>query len=91
MIRVYTPPVPPNFENGDKPLKSDILEKYLQHKIGETITIRYQNYKKGSAKHWRDIKMSHYDDEYIYAMHEDGFEIRYRRDRVVEFSALDKR
>ena len=85
MIRAYQPPVPPTFENGDKPLKAGVLEKYLRHKVGDTITIRYQTYKKGSAVKWRELKMSHYDDEYIYVPHEDGFEIRYRRDRVVEF------
>lgn len=73
------------FTVGDRAVDQVEFEKYLRMHKGETITIRYQSTKKGSAHRWRDIDMENYDSTYIWTRHEDGYPIRYRRDRVVEF------
>ena len=73
------------FTVGDRAVNQVEFERYLRMHKGGTITIRYQSTKKGSAHRWRDIDMENYDSTYIWTRHEDGYPIRYRRDRVVEF------
>lgn len=73
------------FSVGEREVDQVAFEQYLkQHEYG-TISIRYQSTRKGSARRWRDIEMEKFDSTYIYTRHEDGYFIRYRRDRVVEF------
>lgn len=61
------------------------LEKYLRKHKGSEITIRYRSLKPRSDREWRQVKVDDYDDTYIYSRHEDGYAIRYRRARVVEY------
>ena len=70
---------------GDRQVNQSEFGQYLRRHNGSTITIRYQSTRKDSASKWRDIPMEKYDSIYIYARHEDGYFIRYRRDRVVEY------
>lgn len=73
------------FTVGNKQVNQSEFEQYLRRHNGSTITIRYQSTRKDSASKWRYIPMEKYDSVYIYARHEDGYFIRYRRDRVVEY------
>ena len=73
------------FTVGDREVNQIEFEKYLKKHVGGTITIRYQSTRKNSARRWRDIDMEKYDSTYIWTRHEDGYPIRYRRDRVVEY------
>ena len=69
--------------------KNDIdqeeLEKYLKENKGGEITVRYRSLKPRSDREWRQIQVDDYDDTYIYTRHEDGYAIRYRRARIVEY------
>ena len=73
------------FTVGDREVNQADFEKYLRAHSGGIITIRYQSTKKGSAHRWREIEMEKYDSIYIWTRHEDGYPIRYRRDRVVDY------
>ena len=73
------------FSVGERQVNQAEFESYLHLHNGGTITIRYQSTRKGSARRWRNIIMEKYDSVYIYSRHEDGYFIRYRRDRVVDF------
>lgn len=84
-IRVQVPPRQPAFTVGDREVDQSEFEKYLSSRVGRTITIRYQSTKKNSAHRWRDIRMTGYDSTYIWSKHDEGYPIRYRRDRVVDF------
>ena len=70
---------------GNRGVDQIEFEEYLHEHIGKTITIRYQSTTKGSSRKWRYINMEKYDSTYILTRHEDGYLIKYRRDRVVEF------
>lgn len=84
-IRLSNPPQKTTFSVGDREVDQVDFGKYLSSRVGKTITIRYQSMRKNSANRWRDIKMAGYDSTYIWSRHEDGYMIRYRRDRVVDF------
>jgi len=73
------------FTVGNRGVDQIEFEEYLHEHIGKTITIRYQSTTKGSSRKWRYINMEKYDSTYILTRHEDGYLIKYRRDRVVEF------
>ena len=84
-IHLDTPAKRPAFSVGDREVNQKDFEKYLRGRVGKTITIKYQSTRKGSARNWRDVEMEKYDSVYIWSRHEDGYPIRYRRDRVVGF------
>lgn len=73
------------FTVGNRGVDQIEFEEYLHEHIGKTITIRYQSTTKGSSHKWRYINMEKYDSTYILTRHEDGYLIKYRRDRVVDF------
>lgn len=80
-----TLPNKPDFTVGDREVDQAQFERYLKQHNNGTITIRYQSTRKGSARRWRTIDIVKYDSVYLYSRHEDGYYIRYRRDRVVDF------
>lgn len=73
-----------SFEDKNN-LNQEEFEKYLRKHKGGEIIIRYRSLKPRSDREWRQVKVGDYDDTYIYSRHEDGFMIRYRRARVVEY------
>ena len=86
LIRVFTEsPNPLLFFEWNNKIDQEKLGEYLREHRGGEITIRYRSVKKGSSRKWRQIKVDDFDDTYIYVRHEDGFMMRYRRARVVEF------
>ena len=86
LIKVFTKSRNPlqDFEDSNN-INQKELEKYLRKHKGGEIIIRYRSLKPRSDREWRQVKVDDYDDTYIYSRHEDGYMIRYRRARVVEY------
>lgn len=74
------------FSVGDREVNQDDFSKYLSVNINGNIEIRYQSMRAGSARYWRSLSLTGYDDTYI-QVKVDGkdYPIKFRRDRVVEF------
>lgn len=60
------------------------LEKYLRHRVGEYITIKYVPVTSPKSAKLYSMKLYKYDTTYIYSR-ADGYTVRYRRDRVTGF------
>lgn len=84
-IKIASTPSKTTFSVGDRGVDQAKFEQYLRVHNHKTITIRYQSTRKGSARRWRNIDMEKYDSTYIYTRHEQGWYIRFRRDRVVDY------
>ena len=73
------------FTVGDREVDQNRFDWYLSSRIGQTIKIRYQSTRSGSARSFRELRLYKYDATYLYAAKQ-GVDrpYRYRRDRVVE-------
>ena len=74
------------FTVGDREVDQNRFDWYLSSRIGQTIKIRYQSTRSGSARSFRELRLYKYDATYLYAAKQGTDRpYRYRRDRVVEF------
>lgn len=74
------------FSVGSREVNQVDFEQYLKARVTSTITVRYQSTRAGSAKYWRTLKLTEYNDTYFKAFDSyAGIDKVFRRDRVVEF------
>lgn len=72
------------FSVGDRGIDQTKFEIYLENHVGGHIRVKYQTMRTGSARYFRDINLVGYDKIYFYG-NENGTNVKYRRDRVVDF------
>jgi len=74
------------FSVSTREVNQDAFGNYLKARVSKPITIRYQSTKSGSAKYWRTLALSNFDETYFTAFDSyAGIDKKFRRDRVVEF------
>lgn len=74
------------FSVGSGQVNQDSFGDYLKARVSNTITIRYQSTRAGSAKYWRTLSLLEFNDAYFSAFDSyAGINKVFRRDRVVEF------
>ena len=75
-----------SFSVGEREVNQIEFTNYLSQRVKNSIQIRYQSMRAGSARYWRKLHLIGYDDVYIQAQ-QDGkdYPVKFRRDRVVEF------
>ncbi len=74
------------FSVGSREVNQVSFDVYLKARVANTISIRYQSTRAGSAKYWRTLKLIEYNDIYFKAFDSyAGIDKVFRRDRVVEF------
>jgi superfamily I DNA and/or RNA helicase/very-short-patch-repair endonuclease len=74
------------FNVGSREVNQDAYGDYLKARVSNTISIRYQSTRAGSAKYWRTLTLIEFNDSYFSAFDSyAGINKVFRRDRVVEF------
>lgn len=74
------------FSVGDREVDQSEFTDYLKKKDKTDIEIRYQSKRAGSARYWRTVHLTNFDETYLFVK-ADGkdYPIKFRRDRVVDF------
>jgi Fe2+ or Zn2+ uptake regulation protein len=81
------------FEESKKieSLKEAELSDFIQNNIGQEVEIRYKSERARSDKWWRRVGVHDQDDKYLYTTdcYPSGGRIRYLKERIVEYRAIN--